>query len=109
MEMEYSEAFIKRMIPRLNWQVFLDAAQQLPDADTLAALPEEAPGDDADEAVLRAIHRALMEWRIVEGVMECDGARYRITNGIPNLVITEVRQDGMDVDGDGTADREGST
>lgn len=95
-EVPFSEEFIRRMVPRLNWPVFRSAAAQLPDPDTIAQLPEQPPEDfeATDEDVFKAIHRALLEWHVVDGSLDCqDGsARYAVRNGIPNLVITEVRQ-----------------
>lgn len=81
------------MIPRLDWGVFIEAATQFPDADMKNMLPNDAPeGDDVEEEVLRAIHRALLEWHVVSGTLTAEGGGvYQVTNGIPNLVITEVR------------------
>lgn len=98
---QFSAAFIERMIPRLDWKVFRSAAEQLPDAPMITLLPHDAPQDvsELEEPVCRAIHRALLEWHVVDGVLETDaGVRYKVSNGIPNLVITEVRQsDAVDV------------
>lgn len=99
-EVEFSETFIRRMLPRINWPVFRDAASQLPDPDTISKLPEAAPELDTelDDSVLRAIHRALLEWHVVDGFMQAEDSatRYLVRNGIPNLVITEVVQKGGD-------------
>lgn len=95
-EVPFSEAFVRRMIARLDWSVFRDAAMQLPDPDMLALLPEEIPDgvEQIPENVLRAIHRAMLEWHIVDGTLSNDdGYKYSVKNGIPNLVITEVRKD----------------
>lgn len=87
------------MIPRIDWDVFRHAANQLPDPDMLASLPEKAPSDDdLTEGMLKAIHRALMEWHVVDGHLQAEGSstKYIIRNGTPNLVITEVVQPGAD-------------
>lgn len=89
---EYSAPFIQRMLGRLDWSVFHAAAQQLPDPELIKALPATAPSVDAGDDVLRVVHRALMEWHVVEGKLIADGAEYRVSNGIPNLVLTEVRK-----------------
>lgn len=82
------------MLSRLDWLVFLSAARQLPDADLIAQLPEQPPSDDIpdDADAMRAVHRALLQWHVVEGTLTAkDDAVYKVTNGVPNLVITEVR------------------
>lgn len=109
----FSERFIRRMIPRIDWDVFRQAANQLPDPDMLASLPDKAPSDDnLTEGMLKAIHRALMEWHVVDGHLQAEGSstKYIIRNGTPNLVITEVVQPGadsmhMDSRTDGDADK----
>lgn len=94
-EVPFSESFIRRMLPRLDWKVFREAAQQLPDPETIQLLPDKAPqADELDEKGFKAIHRALLEWHVVDGFLEVEGGtRYNVNNGIPNLVITEVRQE----------------
>lgn len=89
----FSRKFIERMIPRLDWPVFVSAAQQFPDADMKAALPTEKPEGEIDDDVLMAVHRGLLEWHVIEGVLEGGGCTYLVKNGIPNLVITEVRKE----------------
>lgn len=83
------------MIPRLDWPAFLSAAEQFPDPDALALLPKTAPDPPSDlsDDVLRAIHRLLLEWHVVDGELAVDGAdqTYLIRDGVPNLILTEVR------------------
>lgn len=46
---------------------------------------------------MRAIHRALLQWHVVEGTLTAkDDAIYKVSNGVPNLVITEVRKEEQD-------------
>lgn len=99
-QVPFSEAFIRRMLPRLQWEVFREAAAQFPDEDMLAKLPESTPQPDAlDEPTLKAIHRALLEWHVVDGTLKAEnGSEYAVTNGIPNLVITEVRNESGSAD-----------
>lgn len=98
-DVEYSEEFVRRMVPRLDWSAFLTAAKQLPDPQMISMLPDAPPeeSDSTDESIWRAIHRALLEWHVVEGELHAqDGTSYLVRNGVPNLVITEVRQPGAD-------------
>lgn len=86
----YSAQFLIRLLPRINYPVFLAAASQLPDPELLALLPRTPPSSEDDPA-LRALHRALLQYHVVDGALVAEGARYRVSNGVPNLVITEVR------------------
>lgn len=91
-EVPYSAAFITRMLPRLDYAVFLSAAEQLPDPELIAQLPKTPPGAN-DDAALRAVHRALLQYHVVDGTLVAEGGTYRVSNGVPNLVITEVRKE----------------
>lgn len=108
---DFSKEFIQRIMPRLDWNAFLNAAKQLPDKELISLLPDAPPqeNDDLDDQVWQAIHRALLEWHVVEGELHAnDGTRYLIRNGVPNLVITEVRQptaDSMQVDEDESGEK----
>lgn len=95
---DFSQDFVQRIMPRLDWNVFLNAAKQLPDQEMISLLPDAAPqGDEQlDDKVWRAIHRALLEWHVVEGELRAsDGTSYLVRNGVPNLVITEVRKNAL--------------
>lgn len=86
---EYSRAFIERMISRLDWGAFRAASAPF----TAVDVPVDPPSEGADEDVWRCVHRALLEWRIVRGVLEApDGTKYEIKQGIPNMVIAEAVQ-----------------
>lgn len=57
-----------------------------------ADLPDNYPnGADGDEYLLKSIHRALMETRIIQGEMVCNGCGhvYPIRDGIPNMLLQE--------------------
>lgn len=88
-QVEYSRAFVERMATRLDWRVFRSAAAPF----TKVQLPVDVPGSDDDDEVWRTVHRALLEWHVVRGLLRSpDGAVYNIEKGIPNLIITEVEQ-----------------
>lgn len=93
-QVTYSASFIRRMLRRINWEVFLTAARQLPDEEMLALLPDEIidGGEGLSDEVLRAVHRGLLEWHVVDGELHAaEHSVYTVRDGIPNLVITEVR------------------
>ena len=51
-------------------------------------------GQLEDEALLRRLHRVLLEVEVVEGELECPetGRKFPIRNCIPNMLITEEYQ-----------------
>lgn len=61
----------------------LKCAEGLPDAVDDAAL--------RDEAFLRAFHHALLEVHLEEGALVCPetGRRFKVSKGIPNLLLNE--------------------
>ncbi len=86
---EYSKAFVVRMASRLDWGTFRKAAAPFTSVD----VPVEVPSEDADDAVWRTVHRALLEWHVVRGILRApDGTEYEIKDGIPNLIIAEAAQ-----------------
>jgi uncharacterized protein YbaR (Trm112 family) len=86
-EVEYSRAFILRMLPRIDWAVLLAAAAAVP--GLASSLPAEAPTVDDDDEVLTRVHIALLQWHVVDGTLTSpEGHRYAITAGIPNMVQT---------------------
>lgn len=104
-EVEYSRAFVERMAARLDWGAFRQAAA----AFTAVDVPVESPGADTPDDVWRAVHRALLEWRVVRGTLKApDGTCYEIKDGIPNLVIAESVQpttaEDPNINADGDAD-----
>jgi uncharacterized protein YbaR (Trm112 family) len=86
-EVEYSRAFILRMLPRVNWAVLLAATAAIP--QLAGTLPEQAPTEDADDNVLTCVHAALLQWHVIDGALTSpEGHRYIITAGIPNMIQT---------------------
>lgn len=89
-EVEYSREFVLRMIPRLDWAVFLKAAGALGVSDLCKLLPHTPPGDDSSDDILRTVHKTLMEYHVVEGSLTSpSGHVYTISSGIPNLIIAD--------------------
>lgn len=87
-DVEYSEAFIRRMLSRIDWSVFRAAAAPFTQVD----LPVSPPDENVSEQVLKDVHKALLEWHVIDGVLiSPSGASYDITDGIPNLIIVDVK------------------
>lgn len=86
-EVDYQREFVLRMIPRLDWTVLRAATAALNVPELLQGLPESPPEGDASDETLMAVHRAILEYHVVEGKLACvEGPTYTITGGIPNLV-----------------------
>ena len=88
-ETEFNPEFIKNMIPKLDYPVFVTAAKQLASE---TALPEALTDEmKADEEILKKIHHALMEVVLVEGNLICpeSGRKFPVNNGIPNMLLNE--------------------
>ena len=60
-----------------------------------AGLPPDPPGEEllSDEAFLQAYHHALLEVHLAEGALVCPetGRKFPVSNGIPNMLLREVR------------------
>ena len=86
-ETDFNAEFIKRMLDRLDWAALRQAASEL---DPNTKLPP-ALGSPDDEEFLRLVHRALVELVLVEGYLVCpeSGRKFRVENGIPNMLLNE--------------------
>jgi multifunctional methyltransferase subunit TRM112 len=87
-ESEMNPDFLVRMLSKIDWTVLRGTALQL----GITTLPETVPDQpDEDEAFLQALHHVLMETRVVNGKLICDGCGhiYRIKDGIANMLLSE--------------------
>ena len=88
LETEYNPDFVRNLVPKLEWSALVAAATGL----GIAGLPEEISDELlADDAVVRALHHALMEVNVLAGALICpeSGRRFPIVNGIPNMLLNE--------------------
>lgn len=86
-EVDYRREFVLRMIPRLDWPVLREATAALNVPDLLTSLSDSPPEADASDEALMVVHRAILEYHVVEGQLACaEGPVYSISGGIPNLV-----------------------
>ncbi|TPX60749.1 hypothetical protein SpCBS45565_g07439 [Spizellomyces sp. 'palustris'] len=86
LDAEYNEDFIRRLIPKLDWNVLVHTAFAL----GVAELPKELP-DVQDEAFLRKVHQVALETRVKEAQMVCNGCGhvYPIKDGVPNMLLQD--------------------
>ena len=86
---EFDADFLLGLLPKLEYDALLEAARLLGHADGLPGeLTEELLQSDT---VLRALHHALLEVHVEEGMLICPetGRRFPVTHGIPNMLLNE--------------------
>ncbi|KAJ3040549.1 hypothetical protein HDV00_010729 [Rhizophlyctis rosea] len=84
-EADFNEDFMRRMTSRLEWGALVQTAGSLG-----IALPETLP-EEPDEEFLKKLHNVIMETRVKEGRMVCNGCGhvYPIKDGIPNMLLQD--------------------
>jgi|TARA_B110000208_G_C11648890_1_gene387277 multifunctional methyltransferase subunit TRM112 len=90
-ESEFNVEFIVRMIPKLEWGVFVNAARQM-GCDGAQTLPSQFTQDlNTNEQFLRVVHHCLLEVRLVEGFLVCPESqrKFPVNNSIPNMLLRE--------------------
>ncbi|BFZ05735.1 hypothetical protein BsWGS_08773 [Bradybaena similaris] len=88
-EVDYNEAFIIKTLSRVDWPALQQAAISVGHGE---GLPEELGEDfQQNETLLRKIHNALFQVEVIEGELICPetGRKFSITNGIPNMLLSE--------------------
>ncbi|XKL68914.1 hypothetical protein PGB90_006683 [Kerria lacca] len=86
---DFNKEFISKMIPRLDWAVFVVAAKQIGHAGNL---PDQLlPDYENNEELLKDVHHALFEVDIYEGELICPetNRKFQISEGIPNMLVKE--------------------
>ncbi|KAK3284646.1 hypothetical protein CYMTET_7709 [Cymbomonas tetramitiformis] len=87
-EAEFNPDFLKKMVPKLEWGAFCEAAAVI----GVTGFPTAVTPDlFEDEAFLKKFHNALLEVHVEEGVLICpeSGRRFAINKGIPNMLLNE--------------------
>ena len=84
----YNEAFVKHILPSLDWPVLCAAASQL----GLTSLPPAlVPSLIEDPEFLQAVHHILVNVHVVAGVLTCPttGREFAIKDGIADFMLEE--------------------
>lgn len=87
-ESDFNEAFIARLIPKLDWNALRSTSAAL----GIANLPEKVPDNFADdEGFLQSVHTLVMDIHIKEGALVCPNCsrKYPIKNSIPNMLLRD--------------------
>eukprot|EP00741_Cyanophora_paradoxa_P023693 tig00021612_g22887.t1 len=93
-ETEFNEDFARRLIGKVDWPALAETAAALGLYDKLGIpeLPSTPPeAATADDALLKAMHRVLLEVQVIEGKLVCNncGKAYSVSKGIPNMLLTQ--------------------
>ena len=92
-ESPVDKELLVKMLPKLDYPVFLGAAQQLSLKCYLPELPIQLPAtdDDMDETMLINLHKVLFDLHVIEGHLVCPdtGRRFPVKEGIPNMILHE--------------------
>uniref|UniRef100_A0A182EU06 Multifunctional methyltransferase subunit TRM112-like protein n=2 Tax=Onchocerca TaxID=6281 RepID=A0A182EU06_ONCOC len=84
-EHEYNDSFVQRMIPKLNYSAFREAALSIGEGEKL---PEQLPEKLEDDELKNELHRLLVCVEIIDGELKCpeSGRVFPIREGIPNML-----------------------
>ncbi|XP_071550102.1 multifunctional methyltransferase subunit TRM112-like protein [Panulirus ornatus] len=88
-DIDFDRDFISRMVPKLDWNALLFAAQCVGHQEDL---PETLPdGYENDDDLLKKLHHILLEVEVINGCLECPETqrKFPISNGIPNMLLNE--------------------
>ncbi|CAD8160393.1 unnamed protein product (macronuclear) [Paramecium tetraurelia] len=93
MELEFKKDAILKLIPKLDFEVLSNTVREL----GFKQFPKQIPPNvDQDLVFLKDLHRVLFETHIMDGQLTCPNPsckrNYPITNGIPNMILTEDEQ-----------------
>eukprot|EP01118_Nematostelium_gracile_P019820 TRINITY_DN9350_c0_g1_i2.p1 TRINITY_DN9350_c0_g1~~TRINITY_DN9350_c0_g1_i2.p1 ORF type:complete len:139 (+),score=25.77 TRINITY_DN9350_c0_g1_i2:55-417(+) len=82
---DFNPEFITHMIPKLDWPSLVLACK-----DLNIVIPEQLP-TNLDQDTLKKMHDILVDVHIQEGSMVCSNCsrEFPITNGVPNMLLTE--------------------
>uniref|UniRef100_A0A9J2PLV5 Multifunctional methyltransferase subunit TRM112-like protein n=2 Tax=Ascaris TaxID=6251 RepID=A0A9J2PLV5_ASCLU len=88
-QLEFNDAFVKRIIPKLDYPVLRQAAESIDEAEGLPA--EISSGWEEDESLLKRLHHVLLSVEVIEGELKCPetGRIFPIREGIPNMLVNE--------------------
>ena len=88
----FDKGMVLRMLSKLNYDVVVQAYQQLvttEDADMAKKeLPEKLP-DELDDELLQTLHHVIFDIHLVEGMLICPGSgrRFPVKDSIPNMIL----------------------
>ncbi len=89
-EADFDAAFLRHILPRLDWPALVAGAAALGADPPLPADPP-TPAQLEDDTFLRSLHHALLEVCLAEGALVCPGSgrRFPVVKGVPNMLLAE--------------------
>jgi len=89
-ESDFDAEVIRNMLKKINFGALKSGATSLSlsELDGIETVTEEM---QADEELLRRIHRLLFEVHVLDGALVCpeSGRRFPVKDGIPNMLLHE--------------------
>lgn len=88
-EVDFNPDFVSRIIPKLDWEAFTQAAESI---GHLNDLPKSViPDYEGNEDFLKKVHHVLLEVEIINGELICPetGRKFPISDSIPNMLLNE--------------------
>ncbi|KAF0759716.1 multifunctional methyltransferase subunit TRM112-like protein, partial [Aphis craccivora] len=85
-ESEFNKEFVKSIISKINWKVFVNAAMQIGYGKDLSE--ELINNYENNEEYLKKVHHLLMEVEVMNGELICPETHrvFPISDGVPNLL-----------------------
>jgi len=86
-DVEYNDAFIKRMIPKLDYPALVQAAKSVVQDNDL---PDELVQDwETNEVFLKKVNALLLGVEVIDGELQCPetGRKFMIRSSIPNMLV----------------------
>ncbi|KAI9201822.1 uncharacterized protein BJ171DRAFT_196133 [Polychytrium aggregatum] len=86
-EAEFNPEFIARLLPKIDYPALVATTFSL----GIDLLPQNPPADDVSEEFLRRLHQVLLEIRVKEGRMVCNGCGhvFPIKDTVPNMLLQD--------------------
>jgi multifunctional methyltransferase subunit TRM112 len=87
---DFDAAFLRHILPRLDWPALVSGAAALGAEPPLPADPP-TPAQMEDDGFLRALHHVLLEVCLSEGALVCPGSgrRFPVVKGVPNMLLSD--------------------
>ncbi|KAM0746298.1 Trm112p-domain-containing protein [Meredithblackwellia eburnea MCA 4105] len=90
-ETDFNEDFIRRHLPKLEWNALRKSAAELGNTDLPEVSPDLSDAASVPVEVIKTLHHVLLEIQVQDGSMACPSCNHNfvIKDGIPNMLLAE--------------------